>query len=102
MVMEMFCILTEPMSTFWVGYCSIFCKMLLSGQTVALQLHANQPLSQNKKFNKERRKKKKKKAQFLEKPTADTGKHTQHFSYDGEVLGLEPVENISVHLPALL
>lgn len=38
-----------------------------------LQLHVNQQLSQNKKFNKERRKKKKKKAQFLEKPTAGTG-----------------------------
>ena len=55
-----------------------------------------------KSLTKKEEKRKKKKAQFLEKPTADTGKHTQHFSYDGEVLGLEPVENISVHLPALL
>lgn len=56
---------------------------------ITLQLHVNQQLSQNKKFNKERRKRKK--AQFLEKPNVYRKTHTHHFSYDGEALGLEPV-----------
>lgn len=42
--------------------------MLLLGQTVALQLHVNQQLSQNKKFNKERRKKKERKPSFWRSP----------------------------------